>query len=126
NDPWILRLSIVAGVCLVTMVWWELSPRNPHPVVNFRVLKNRELAASIFLFVALGFGLYGGVFIFPLFTQSLLHFTPTETGLALLPGGLATAVTALICGRLLNGPRPMVDSGALIALRVAICVVAVW
>ena len=61
--------------------------------MNFRVLKNRELAASIFLFVALGFGLYGGVFIFPLFTQSLLHFTPTETGLALMPGGLATAAT---------------------------------
>ena len=56
-----------------TMVWWELSPRNRHPVVDFRVLKNRELAASIFLFVALGFGLYGGVFIFPLFTQSILR-----------------------------------------------------
>jgi DHA2 family multidrug resistance protein len=108
------------------MVWWELSRRNRHPVVNFRVLKNRELAASIFLFVALGFGLYGGVFIFPLFTQSLLRFTPTETGLALLPGGLATACTAVICGRLLNGPRPMVDPRALIALGVAIFVVAMW
>ena len=126
NDAWILRLSIVAGVCLVGMVWWELSPRNPHPVVNFRVLKNRELAASIFLFVALGFGLYGGVFIFPLFTQSLLHFTPTETGLALLPGGLATATSALICGRLLTGARPLVDPRILIALGVAIFVVAMW
>jgi MFS transporter, DHA2 family, multidrug resistance protein len=126
NDAWILRLSILAGVCLVGMVWWELSPRNPHPVVNFRVLKNRELAASIFLFVALGFGLYGGVFIFPLFTQSLLHFTPTETGLALLPGGLATATTALICGRLLTGARPLVDPRILIALGVAIFVVAMW
>ncbi|MFL5493584.1 MAG: DHA2 family efflux MFS transporter permease subunit [Gemmatimonadales bacterium] len=125
-DRWILRLAIVAGLCLSTMVWWELSRRNRHPVVNFRVLKNRELAASIFLFVALGFGLYGGVFIFPLFTQSLLRFTPTETGLALLPGGLATACTAVICGRLLNGPRPMVDSRALIALGVAIFVVAMW
>lgn len=126
NDPWILRLSILAGVCLIAMVWWELSPRNPHPVVNFRVLKNRELAASIFLFVALGFGLYGGIFIFPLFTQSLLHFTPTETGLALLPGGLATAVTALICGRLLTGARPLVDPRILIAIGVAIFVVAMW
>src|SRR5204862_4377779 len=126
NDPWILRLSIVAGVCLVTMVWWELSPRNPHPVVNFRVLKNRELAASIFLFVALGFGLYGGVFIFPLFTQSLLHFTPTETGLALMPGGLATAATALICGRLLSGARPLVDPRLLIAIGLAIFIAAMW
>ena len=126
NDPLILRLAIVAGVCLVTMVWWELTPRNKHPIVNFRVLRNRQLAASIFLFVALGFGLYGGVFIFPLFTQSLLRFTPTETGLALMPGGLATAVTALICGRLLNGPRPLVDPRVLIALGVAIFVVSMW
>src|SRR6185437_11935851 len=51
-DALILRLAILAGVCLVGMVWWELSSRNRHPVVNFRVLKNKELAASIFLFVA--------------------------------------------------------------------------
>jgi DHA2 family multidrug resistance protein len=125
-DPLILRLAILAGVCLVTMVWWELSSRNKRPVVNFRVLRNAELAASIFLFVALGFGLYGGVFIFPLFTQTILHFTPTETGLALLPGGIATAVTALICGRLLNGARPLVDPRVLIALGVAIFVGAMW
>src|SRR5512132_2500091 len=130
-DDWfssalILRLAIVAGVCLVGMVWWELSPRNRHPVVDFRVLKNRQLAASIFLFVALGFGLYGGVFIFPLFTQSLLHFTPTETGLALLPGGLATATTALICGRLLTGARPLVDPRVLIAIGLATFVAAMW
>jgi DHA2 family multidrug resistance protein len=119
-DTTILRLTILAIVCLSTMLWWELTPRNKHPVVNFRVLKNRQLAASIFLFVSLGFGLYGGTFIFPLFTQSILHFSPTETGLAMLPGGLATAVTALICGRLLNGPRPLVDARILIAIGIAL------
>jgi DHA2 family multidrug resistance protein len=126
SDKWILRFAILSGVCLVLMVWWELSSRNKRPVVNFRVLKNRELAASIFLFVALGFGLYGGVFIFPLFTQSLLRFTPTETGLALMPGGIATAATAVICGVLLNGPRPKVDPRMLIGIGVALFVVSMW
>jgi DHA2 family multidrug resistance protein len=126
NNRTILQLTILAGACLLTMLWWELSSRNKHPVVNFRVLKNSELAASIFLFVALGFGLYGGVFIFPLFTQNLLHFTPTETGLALMPGGIATAMTALICGRLLNGARPLVDPRVLIGIGVAIFVWAMW
>lgn len=125
-DRWILRLTILAVVALVAMVWWELSPRNRHPVVNFRVLRNRQLAASIFLFVSLGFGLYGGVFIFPLFTQGILHFSPTETGLAMMPGGLATAVTALICGRLLNGARPLVDSRILIAIGIALFVWSMW
>jgi DHA2 family multidrug resistance protein len=122
----IVRLTAVAAVCLVAMLWWELTPRNKHPVVNFRVLHNRDLAASIFLFVALGFALYGGTFIFPLFTQSILRFTPTETGLALLPGGLATASTALICGALLNGARPRADARVLIGIGVCLLLWAMW
>jgi MFS transporter, DHA2 family, multidrug resistance protein len=126
NDALILRLSLVAALSLSTMIWWEMSKRNEHPVVNFRVLKNRDLAGSIFLFVTLGFGLYGGVFLFPLFTQNLLHFTPTETGLTLMPGGIATACTAILCGRLLNGSRPLVDARILIYLGIAIFILSMW
>ncbi|HXC26089.1 MAG TPA: MFS transporter, partial [Gemmatimonadaceae bacterium] len=126
SDIWITRLTIIASISLATMLWWELSPRNKTPVVDFRVLKNRELAASIFLFIALGFGLYGGIFIFPLFTQSILHFTPTETGLTLMPGGIATAVTALLCGRALNGARPLVDGRILIYIGVTLFVISMW
>src|SRR5690242_8570577 len=126
NDALIVRLSIIATVSLATMLWWELSPRNEHPVVNFRILKNRDLAGSIFLFITMGFGLYGGVFLYPLFTQNLLHFTPTETGLTLMPGGIATACTAIVCGRLLNGARPLVDARILIYIGVAIFVFSMW
>ena len=126
SDMLIVRLSIVSVISLSTMVWWELSPRNKHPVIEFHVLKNRDLAASIFLFVALGFGLYGGVFLFPLFTQNLLGFTPTETGLTLMPGGIATAAMALVCGRLLNGKEPLVDSRILIYIGVALFVISMW
>lgn len=126
EDAVILRLTILAVFCLVTLVWWELSSRNKSPVVDFRVLKNRQLAASIFLFVALGFGLYGGVYLFPLFTQTILRFTPTETGLALLPGGLATAFSAIICGRILNGPRPLLDPRVLIYLGITIFCISMW
>jgi DHA2 family multidrug resistance protein len=126
EDALILRLAILSSVCLITMVWWELSKRNKHPVVNFRVLHNRTLAASIFLFVSLGFGLYGGVFLFPMFAQGILHFTPTETGLAMLPGGLATGASALICGFLLNGKRPLADPRVLIAMGIALFAVSMW
>lgn len=126
SDEWIVRLTVLSAVTLVAMLWWELSPRNKHPVVNFRVLKNRQLASSIFLFVALGFGLYGGTFIYPLFTQSLLHFSPTETGLTMLPGGLATAATALFCGRLLNGPKPLADARLLILIGMGLFMWSMW
>src|SRR5205085_3416392 len=111
-----------AALSLAGMLWWELSPRNRAPVVDFRVLKNRDLSSGLFLFVSLGFGLYGGVYLFPLFAQTLLGFTPTATGLALLPGGLGTAASALICGRILNGPRPLIDPRILISFGVALFV----
>ena len=126
SDDLILRLSILSGLCLVTMLWWELSSRNKHPVVDFRVLKNKQLSASIFLFIALGFGLYGGTFIFPLFTQTILGLTPLDTGLALLPGGIATAIAAIICGKLLNGAKPLVDGRILIAIGIVIFTVSMW
>src|SRR5579871_4142919 len=105
----LVDLSITSAASLTVLVWWQLSSRNKHPIIEFHVLRNRDLLASIFLFIVLGFGLYGGVIIFPLFAQTILGFSPTETGLALMPGGVATAAMALLCGRLLNGARPLAD-----------------
>src|SRR4051794_17270841 len=43
----ILRLGLVAAVSLIVLLWWQLSSRNEHPVIQLRVLKNRDLSASI-------------------------------------------------------------------------------
>src|SRR5207248_2844755 len=126
NDPLITRLSVVAAVSLAVMLWWELSPRNRIPVVDFHILKNRDLASALFLFVSLGFGLYGGIYLFPLFAQTLLGFTPTLTGLALLPGGIGTGISAIICGRLLSGKRSRIDPRLLIFFGFSLFFVAMW
>lgn len=126
QDDVIWGLSALSAVSLVTLLWWQLSRSNAHPVINLRVLKNRDLSASIFLFVVLGFGLFGGAFLFPLFTQTLLAFTPTETGLALLPGGLATAALAVFCGVMLNGAKPKVDARLLILCGMALMLWSMW
>jgi DHA2 family multidrug resistance protein len=125
-DDLIVMLTVVSSISLIALVWWQLSPRNEHPVINFHVLRNRDLSASIFLFVMLGFGLYGGTFLFPLFTQSILGFTPTDTGLAMMPGGVATGILALTCGLLLNGKRPKADARYLILLGMSLMLLAMW
>ena len=73
-----------------------------------------------------GFGIYGGVFIFPLFAQGVLGFTPTETGLVFLPGGLATIVGTVLCGRLLNGAKPLVKPPVLVILGMTIFAGSQW
>ena len=131
RDDWfdsvaIQRLAVLAAVTLVAMVAWELSPRNSHPIIDFRILKNKSFSAGLVLFLALGFGLYGAVFIFPLFTQYVLGFSPTATGLVLMPGGLATAVSAMICGTLLSKKNLRADARYMIAIGFFLFILSMW
>jgi DHA2 family multidrug resistance protein len=78
------------------------------------------------MFLAMGFGLYGGVFIFPLFVQNILNFTPTATGLVMMPGAIATGAAALLSGRLLNGKKQMVNPRYIIIFGIALFVLSMW
>ncbi len=70
----------------------------------------------------MGIGLYGSVFLFPLFTQNVMHFTSWQSGIAMLPATFATALMMPIAGRLVwrLGPAP------LFGLGIAIFLPAVW
>ncbi len=113
----IVRLAILAALAIAGFIGWELSPRNPAPAVDLRVLKDRSLAGGSLIGMAMGFGLTGGLFIFPLFVQGILHFTPTETGIVLLPAGIAIEVAIVICGLTLQkglDPRLLIATGILV------------
>jgi len=102
----IVALTIAAVVCLVAFIIWEM--RIEHPLVNLRVLRHRGFSAGTAFAVAVGFGLYGGMFILPVFLQSIRHFTAQQSGMMVMPGALATAVTMPIVGRLVNRFPPRV------------------
>jgi DHA2 family multidrug resistance protein len=113
NDPTILKISIIAFVSLVFFVVWELHPRNTAPIVDLR-----GLAVGVSLSLLLGFALFSAAFLFPVFVQGVLGFTPTESGLALMPGGILTAVAVMISGQLIQRgmqPRNMILFGLPIA-----------
>ncbi|MEP6768139.1 MAG: DHA2 family efflux MFS transporter permease subunit [Acidobacteriota bacterium] len=100
SAPYIVVLTLVAAAGIVGFIWRELTA--DHPVVDLRVFKDRSLAVgTIFTFI-LGFGLYSSVFIFPVFVQNLLGFTAMQTGLILLPGGIATAFMMPVVGKVLQ------------------------
>lgn len=126
QDSTITILAILSVFCLIGLVWWQLSPRNRSPVIDFRVLNNRTLTACLLLFVVLGFGVYGGTYLFPLLAQNVLGFTSMQTGLALLPGGLATALSIIVCGTILNRPKPIVDIRWIIVFGTVVTMVSMW
>jgi DHA2 family multidrug resistance protein len=105
RDDWfqsqtIVLLSVVSAVTLIVFVMKTL--RDRYPIVDLNVFKFRSFSVGSVLGVIMGFGLFGTALILPLFFQTLLGFTAFDTGLALMPGALSTALSMLIIGRLLN------------------------
>lgn len=94
----IVLLAILAVVGLGLFIWQEL--RTPNPAVDLRVLRFRSLAAGSVYSGVLGMGLYGTLFVVPLFAQSVLRFSATQTGVLLFPGALASAITMILVGKI--------------------------
>ena len=108
--------GIVAGVGVVAFVWHELTTANP--IVNLRILRNRQLAGGVAFAVILGFALYSSVFALPVFLQNLLGYSAWDTGRVLFPGAIASAFTMAMMGRLSGkfDARLLVSIGVLLFL----------
>jgi DHA2 family multidrug resistance protein len=104
STPYIALLTLTTILSGIGFIWRELS--TDHPVVEFRILKDRSFAVGILTSFALGFALYGSVFIFPVFCQNLLGFTAYQTGLIMLPSGVATIVCMPFVGNMLKKGVP--------------------
>ena len=100
NDNIILILTVVSILGAFFFIWREVIFRNP--VVHLRVLRNGNLRVGTILSFILGFGLYGSTFIIPLYTQSVLGWTATDSGLLMIPSALTTALFMPIIGQLLQ------------------------
>ncbi|HVH20147.1 MAG TPA: DHA2 family efflux MFS transporter permease subunit [Myxococcota bacterium] len=111
-SDWIVLLTSVAGAAIALFVWRELT--TDEPVVDLTVLRHRNLWVGCVLGVAMGIGLFGVIFLFPVFSQTLLGWTAWQTGMAVLPGSIATAITMFVAGRLVwsTGPAPLYIAGA--------------
>jgi DHA2 family multidrug resistance protein len=96
----VTTLAIVSGISLVLLLWRELTIKEP--IINFRVLKSRQLAAGVSIAAVLGLALYGSIFVLPIFLQQLHGLTANQTGLVILPGAIASAFTMAFVGRNAN------------------------
>ncbi len=105
RDEWFSSRAIVvcAAVSAFSLIVFVVkSLRDRYPIVDLKVFAFRSFSVGSFLGIIMGFGLYGTALVLPLFFQSLLGFTAFDTGLALMPGAFATALSMLIIGRILN------------------------
>ena len=97
---WFAILSFIAAVAFVI---WEL--RSKEPIVDLRVMANRNFAVGTSLMIVMGIVLYGTIALLPLFLQTLMGYPAVESGMAVSPRGFGSVTSMLIVGRLINRIR---------------------
>jgi len=111
----IVTLAVVSAIALLT--FGIVTVRDKYPIVNLHIFRVPSFSlGSVALFVV-GFGLFGSELIVPLFFQSILGMTALDSGMALVPGAIATAVAMIVTTRMVNrfDPRIPLVTGALCA-----------
>ncbi len=119
EDDWfhshfIVGCSIVAAVALTAFVAWEWS--HPHPIVEVRLFKNRNFAASNVMMLTLGISLFGTTVLLPQYTQTLMGYSAEQAGMALSPGGFVVILLLPFVGRMVSkvDPRRLIAFGFLV------------
>src|SRR5215510_2512219 len=100
NSSLITAAAIFAAVTLIAFVIWELSTKEP--IVDLRVLKNRNFSVGTSLMTVLGIVLYGTIALLPLFLQTMLGYPAVQSGLTVSPRGFGSIASMLIVGRLIG------------------------
>lgn len=105
----IVVLSFVAAITLVAFVIRELTATAP--VVNLRLFRDRTYTAAT-LIAGVMFGmLMGSMFLLPVFTQEMMRFDATQSGLVLMPRTLAMMLLVPFVGRIYNRVPPAIVVG---------------
>ncbi|MCE0483960.1 MAG: DHA2 family efflux MFS transporter permease subunit [Methylacidiphilales bacterium] len=120
SSVFIQRMTLLSIVGIALFIWQELHVE--HPAVDLRVLRYRSLAAGSIISLVVGMGLYGTIFVVPVFAQTVLQFTATKTGLMLMPGAIASAVGTFALAPLskILPPRMLIATGCLITIGVMV------
>jgi hypothetical protein len=108
---------VIGVALLVGFVRWQ--QRSKNPLLPLRLLINRVRGGSLVALFLTSIGIFGISLFLAYYLQGTLGYSPLRTGVAFLPLVAAIALSAFIASaRLLavNGPRPLVPTGMLLAM----------
>lgn len=99
-SPMIIGFCAAAVAGIAVMIVWEWF--TPDPVMDLRLMKNKNLAMAVLLNFILGAVLNGTTILMPQFLQGVLGYTAERSGLALSPGGIALMILMPVAGLLVS------------------------
>ena len=107
SAEWIRWTAAISALCMIGFILRELC--TDHPIVDLRILKNRNFAVGLILMTVIGGILYSTIVQLPLFMQTLMGYSALLAGYALSPRGLGSILSMIVIGRITK----LVDNRAL-------------
>jgi len=100
TEGWALVL-LIGGLALAA-IFVLVENRVSEPIIPMRLFKNRTFSVgNVFGFI-MGFGMFGGIIYLPVYLQVVKGWTPTQSGLAMLPMVVGIFSTSISSGRLMS------------------------
>ena len=100
----IVTFATLAVTLLVVFVFWEWNHKDP--IVDLKLLKNRNFGTAVFLQLILGMVLFGSTVLIPQYLQTLLGYTAERAGMVLSPGGFVLMFMMIVAGPSPSSPSP--------------------
>jgi DHA2 family multidrug resistance protein len=125
-DSGFIRLfAVLMAIGIIGGIIRELKAKDP--IVDFRMLKDRNFAISTLAMFFLGFVLYSSTVLIPQMLQELLGYSAEKAGMALSPGGATIMLCMPLVGFLVSkvDTRYLITFGCTISAS-ALLVMAGW
>jgi DHA2 family multidrug resistance protein len=115
SNDWFESTAIVVGTYIAVVAFIAFIIREltaVAPAVDLRVFRDPTFASGTLVAGVVFAMLMGSMFLLPVFTQEMLHFSATQSGVVLLPRTIAMMIASPIVGRLYNKISPAILVGA--------------
>ncbi|MGA2673198.1 MAG: DHA2 family efflux MFS transporter permease subunit [Terracidiphilus sp.] len=97
---WIRWTVAASAIALIGFILREFMSREP--IVQLRILGNRNFLVGTIITSLYGFVLYGVTALLPLFLQTQVGYSALDSGLAVSPRGLGSLLSMIVVGILVN------------------------
>lgn len=106
SAPYILACFAVSGISFVVFITRELTCK--HPLIELRLLWDRNFGMANFFMMIFGLGMFGSTFLLPLYLQNSMGYTALQSGAVFLPVGIIQGVMSPLVGIFADKTNPKI------------------
>jgi EmrB/QacA subfamily drug resistance transporter len=97
-----LSLALLIGGLLLAVAFVLVELRAKEPIIPMRLFRGKVFRWSVLFAAIMGMAMFGGIIYLPFYLQVVKGYSPTQSGLALLPMVVGIFLTSIGSGQLVT------------------------